>query len=127
MPSPVQLACSCVCAASSSHGFASHRDPAVTGLVWLQPELKVGQLCVAQYSADGQLYRAYVERVNMTEPQYDIFFIDYGNKEKVNSKAVRPISAALAAVPPQAHLCTLAYIKVCALSKDWLWSLVLSK
>jgi len=30
----------------------------------------------------------------------------------VSDKCVRPIDAALASVPPQAHMCSLAYIKV---------------
>ena len=45
-----------------------------------QPELKVGQLCVAQFSVDQQWYRGYVERVNMKEPMYEVYFIDWGNK-----------------------------------------------
>ncbi|KAG2441222.1 hypothetical protein HYH02_010066 [Chlamydomonas schloesseri] len=78
----------------------------------IPPELKVGQLCLAQYSLDGQWYRAYVERVNRSEPQYDVFFIDYGNRERVPSNKVRTIDAALSAVPPQATACCLAHVKV---------------
>ena len=43
---------------------------------------------------------------------YDVYFVDYGNREKVDSRKVRTMDAALAAVPPQVHLATLAYIKV---------------
>ena len=44
--------------------------------------------CNPLHSLDGQWYRAYVERVNRSEPQYDVFFIDYGNKERVPSDKV---------------------------------------
>lgn len=54
----------------------------------IPPELKTGQLCLAQYSLDNQWYRAHVERVNRSEPMYDVYFIDYGNREKVHSGKV---------------------------------------
>lgn len=76
------------------------------------PELQAGGLCLGQFSLDQQWYRAFIERVNRTEPRYECYFIDYGNREKLESRRVRPIDAALAAVPPQAHPATLAYVKV---------------
>eukprot|EP00798_Chlamydomonas_sp_ICE-L_P007216 gene7216-323_t len=78
----------------------------------IPPELRNGQLCLAQFSADKQWYRAHIERVNMKEPLYDIYFIDFGNREKVNSKNTRIIDSALSAVPPQARMCNLAHVKV---------------
>ncbi|EFJ43941.1 hypothetical protein VOLCADRAFT_95870 [Volvox carteri f. nagariensis] len=91
----------------------------------IPPELKTGQLCLAQFSLDQCWYRGYVERVNRSEPMYDVFFIDYGNRERVaSSKAsglrmVRTIDAAMSAVPPQAIPCCLAYIKVPEQGSDW--------
>ena len=72
----------------------------------------MGQLCLGQYSLDNQWYRAYVERANAKDSTYDVFFIDYGNKEKLPAKRVRVMDAALAAVPAQAIQANLAYIKV---------------
>ena len=77
-----------------------------------QPELRVGQLCLGQYTLDNQWYRAYVERANAKDSTYDVFFIDYGNKEKLPSKRVRVMDAALAAVPAQAIQACLAHVKV---------------
>lgn len=45
-----------------------------------QPELRPGALCVAQYSLDKQWYRGYVEKAHGLAGQYDVFFIDYGNR-----------------------------------------------
>jgi hypothetical protein len=46
------------------------------------------------------------------EPKYEVYFIDFGNKEKLPSERVRTIDAALSAVPPQARPAGLAYLKV---------------
>ena len=43
-------------------------------------------------------------------PEYDIFFIDFGNRATVSAKEIRQIPPTLEAVPPQAHLATLAFI-----------------
>jgi hypothetical protein len=53
-----------------------------------------------------------VERVSPVEPKYEVYFIDFGNKEKLPSERVRTIDAALSAVPPQARPAGLAYLKV---------------
>jgi staphylococcal nuclease domain-containing protein 1 len=51
--------------------------------------------------------------VSPVEPKYEVYFIDFGNKEKLPSERVRTIDAALSAVPPQARPAALAYLKVC--------------
>jgi staphylococcal nuclease domain-containing protein 1 len=50
--------------------------------------------------------------VSPTEPRFEVYFIDFGNKEKLNSEDVRPLDAALSAVPAQARPAGLAYVKV---------------
>jgi len=45
-----------------------------------QPELKAGSTCLAQFSLDKLWYRAYVERVHAAAAQYEVFFIDFGNR-----------------------------------------------
>lgn len=58
------------------------------------------QACLAQYSLDGQWYRAHVERVNRSEPLYEVFFIDFGNRERVaGNKASERGGEAAARVP----------------------------
>ena len=83
------------------------------------PRLQVGGLCLAQYSLDDQWYRASVQRVISSDPinpQYSVIFLDFGNQDRVGGKSVRAIDSALAAVPAQAHSCSLAYLKVRYLS-----------
>ena len=100
-------------------GFIQEQMAAVTlGEAPAPPLLKAGALCLARFSLDGQWYRARVERANTADPvnpQYDVAFIDYGNKEHVTGAAVRAITPALEAVPPQAQAATLAYVKACSL------------
>jgi staphylococcal nuclease domain-containing protein 1 len=50
--------------------------------------------------------------VSPIEPRFEVYFIDFGNKEKLNSEDVRPLDAALSAVPAQARPAQLAYVKV---------------
>jgi staphylococcal nuclease domain-containing protein 1 len=50
--------------------------------------------------------------VRPAEPKYDVYFIDFGNREALPSDRVRPMEAALAAVPAQAKPAGLAYLKV---------------
>ncbi len=79
------------------------------------PQLQVGALCVAQYSLDNEWYRASVQRViskDPVNPQYAVIFLDFGNTDRVGGKNVQQIDSALAAVPAQAHSCSLAYLKV---------------
>lgn len=84
--------------------------------------LKAGDKCVARFSADGQWYRAVVERTNAadpTSPQYDVLFLDYGNRERVRADALRALPADLAAVPGQAQQATLAHVKAPGLDDEW--------
>ena len=79
------------------------------------PQLQAGSLCLAQYSLDNEWYRASVQRGvsnDPVNPQYAVIFLDFGNTDRVGGKNIRPIDSALAAVPAQAHLCTLSHLKV---------------
>lgn len=42
----------------------------------------VGGACVAQYSSDGAYYRARI--LELGNGSAEVFFVDYGNKEKVD-------------------------------------------
>eukprot|EP00879_Flechtneria_rotunda_P013848 GHRR01014464.1.p1 GENE.GHRR01014464.1~~GHRR01014464.1.p1 ORF type:complete len:545 (+),score=253.02 GHRR01014464.1:424-2058(+) len=85
--------------------------PAATGL-------GQGSLCLGQFSLDNNWYRGYVEHVNPVEPKYNVYFIDFGNRERLSSERVRTIDAALAAVPAQARPACLAYLKVPTLDEE---------
>ncbi|KAL6773756.1 TXC1 [Auxenochlorella protothecoides x Auxenochlorella symbiontica] len=83
--------------------------------------LRAGDKCVARYE-DGQWYRASVERVHAadpTAPEYDIYFVDFGNRQRAKGAAVRPMDAALAAVAPQATPATLAFVKAPGLDDEY--------
>ena len=85
------------------------------------PQLPVGGLCLAQYSLDQEWYRASVQRVisnDPVSPEYSVIFLDFGNSDRVGGKSVRAIDSALAAVPPQAHCCSLAHLKVPTISSQ---------
>lgn len=86
------------------------------------PRLGPGDRCIARFSADGQFYRALVERAHTadpTAPQYDVLFEDFGNRERVKSKDLRSCPPSLAAVPPQAHLAQLAFVKAPQLDAEY--------
>ncbi|KFM27295.1 Nuclease domain-containing protein 1 [Auxenochlorella protothecoides] len=83
--------------------------------------LRAGDKCVARYE-DGQWYRASVERVHAadpTAPEYDVYFVDFGNRQRAKGAAVRPMDAALAAVAPQATPATLAFVKAPGLDDEY--------
>lgn len=80
-----------------------------------KPMLRKGQLCLAKFSGDGEWYRASVIAANTrdpTRPSYQVKFVDWGNGETVAGSNVRDIEPALAALPEQAKLYALAYLKV---------------
>lgn len=64
-----------------------------------------GHPCLALYKSDNQWYRAQVIRKN--QKTFSVVFVDYGNEEDIDYKDVRPLSASLLEVAPQAFLCSL--------------------
>ena len=83
--------------------------------------IKTGAKVLAQFSADKLWYRGYVEKVinplSKTE-QFDVYFIDYGNLERLPADRLRPMDAALMAVAPQAQCAKLAYLTVPELDSE---------
>lgn len=64
---------------------------------------------------DGKWYRATIEKAlaaDKIKPSYDVVFIDFGNRERVEASKTRPIPPALASIEPTAVPATLAYLKV---------------
>ena len=73
---------------------------------------KIGDVCVAQFSADRAWYRARVE--GRAGDGFQVLFVDYGNSETVPLARLRPIPGSVptvAQVPAQAVEYRLAYIK----------------
>ena len=73
---------------------------------------KVGDVCVAQFSADRTWYRGRVE--GRSGDGFQVLFIDYGNSETVPLARLRPIPQGVptvAQVPAQSAEYRLAYIK----------------
>ncbi|XP_076007844.1 tudor domain-containing protein 1 [Genypterus blacodes] len=66
-----------------------------------------GTTCCAQFSEDNQWYRAKV-LLYPSEERVCVVYFDFGNSEDVPTGGLRPISAALLAVPMQAVPCALA-------------------
>lgn len=77
----------------------------------VQPLTKpsVGQFCLAQY-LDGAYYRGHIKNVH-PDGKVEVFFIDYGNVEKVESNALNDISSDQCKLPAQAFTCRLAGVK----------------
>mmetsp|Transcript_2017 Transcript_2017/g.6126 ORF Transcript_2017/g.6126 Transcript_2017/m.6126 type:complete len:896 (-) Transcript_2017:3840-6527(-) len=74
---------------------------------------KVGEACVAKFSADNQWYRAQVEA--RKADSFLVLFRDFGNREEVKLKDLRPIPSSVPSfqqIPPQAVEYKLAYVKV---------------
>ncbi|CAD8162146.1 unnamed protein product [Paramecium pentaurelia] len=74
----------------------------------LIPPFKKGLLCVAKFSVDGNWYRAKITRE--LKNRYEVLFIDYGNVDIVSQNDIRKLPENLAALPPQAIRCNLAFI-----------------
>ncbi|XP_037082243.1 tudor domain-containing protein 1-like [Pollicipes pollicipes] len=68
-----------------------------------------GQVCVAQFSVDGKFYRAVIELL-LPHALVDVYYIDYGNRERVALQAVKKIEDKFMVIPMQALKCRLADI-----------------
>ncbi|XP_070552424.1 uncharacterized protein [Ptychodera flava] len=75
----------------------------------------VGQPCLVQYSKDCEWYRAVITAAY--GPQYDVYFVDYGNSESVSSSFIRAIPPTLTELPVQCIKCRLANVK--GIDENW--------
>lgn len=78
---------------------------------------KPGALCLAKFSQDNCLYRAKVTKAN--ESGVGVFFMDFGNSEVVQHDEILPLPPELSSTPPLARYCTLSFVKVPSVSKEW--------
>ncbi|KAG8008701.1 Tudor domain-containing protein 1 [Nibea albiflora] len=69
-----------------------------------------GTVCCSQFSEDKQWYRAKILAYS-TEERVCVGYLDFGNSEEVDLSHLRPINAALLALPMQAMPCGLAGVQ----------------
>ncbi|CAN7995796.1 unnamed protein product, partial [Ixodes hexagonus] len=73
---------------------------------------KRGDLCAAKFSEDDLWYRAKVEKVSAAG-EADIFFIDYGNRDKTDITQLAPLpSLGIRDLPPMAREYSLALVSL---------------
>lgn len=73
---------------------------------------KKGDLCAAKFSEDDLWYRAKVEKVS-SSGEVDIFFIDYGNRDKTDVSRLAPLpSLGIRDLPPMAREYSLALVSL---------------
>ncbi|KAL4226350.1 piRNA metabolic process [Mactra antiquata] len=84
----------------------------------------IGSLCLAKYYRDAIYYRAYVTEIykssGSTVSEVDVFFLDYGNRERVKIKDTRLLPQQFMVLPSQAICCALAEIMPC--NKYCVWA-----
>eukprot|EP00794_Sanderia_malayensis_P004854 gene4854-5491_t len=73
--------------------------------------VKVGDVCLAQFSEDEQWYRGQVLSIDLDSEDVEVFFIDYGNSEFMVWKHLKVIPDEFCELPPQALQCRLANIE----------------
>ncbi|KJE93940.1 hypothetical protein CAOG_04649 [Capsaspora owczarzaki ATCC 30864] len=88
-------------------------NPPVTGAY----KPKLGDLCGAKYSADGNWYRAKVTKV--TGNQIGVLFVDYGNSETTTPANLASLPAAFSAAAPAAQE---VFVAFAALPSDPEWA-----
>ncbi|XP_019647103.1 PREDICTED: LOW QUALITY PROTEIN: uncharacterized protein LOC109487527 [Branchiostoma belcheri] len=76
------------------------------GITWHWEEI-----VIAKYSQDSQFYRARITSVNTETQEVWVFYVDYGNKERVQETDIHPIEPRFCQLPFQAVECYLANIE----------------
>ncbi|KAF2231782.1 nuclease domain-containing protein 1 [Viridothelium virens] len=76
---------------------------------------KAGDVVAAQFSADGEWYRARIRRNDRDNKQADVLYIDYGNSETLKWDRLRPLTQSefsTARVKPQAIDAVLSLVQL---------------
>ncbi|XP_035676031.1 uncharacterized protein LOC118415482 [Branchiostoma floridae] len=76
------------------------------GIVWAP-----GEIVIAKYSQDNQYYRARVTGVDAETQEVWVYYVDFGNKERVRESDIHPIEHRFCQLPHQAVECYLANIE----------------
>lgn len=80
---------------------------------------QVGEVVLCKYAGDGQVYRAKIEAYDRAAKAYDVFYIDFGNREKAPEKSISPLDLGLKMSSPLAFACQLAFVKAPSLQDDY--------
>ena len=111
--------------------YAQKADDATSSLLEEIGSLSLGQssgdqrfankeTCLCKYAGDNQLYRARVERYDDKTKTYDVFYLDFGNRDRVAAKDMAPIgNLGIKSSSPLAFACKLAWIKPPTLEEDY--------
>jgi len=94
-----------------SEKLADYDDEKYTNLV---TPIKIGTICAAKFDEDNNWYRARVDRAMHSDNEhlYEVYFMDFGNKNDVPASNLKKIQNDLIGYPPLAHQCSLAYVRV---------------
>ncbi|SPO36247.1 related to 100 kDa protein P100 [Pseudozyma flocculosa] len=90
-----------------------HKTPSAQASVGFFP--RAGDLVSAKFSQDGQWYRAQVKRSSTGAKTAEVVFVDYGNKETVSFRDLRPLDAARfgrSRLAPQAREARLSFVRL---------------
>ena len=76
--------------------------------------IKIGTICAAKFDVDDNWYRGRVEKSIHSDDEhlYEVYFMDFGNRNDIPASCLKKIENDLVKYPPLAHRCTLAYIDV---------------
>ena len=80
-------------------------------------ELCIGQLCIAQFSADQWWYRAVVCQI--FDKSALVRFVDYGNTERVSEANLRHFDSQFLSLPRQALMCKLHNLQSSQADGKW--------
>ncbi|TKY87388.1 hypothetical protein EX895_004065 [Sporisorium graminicola] len=90
-----------------------HKSPVAAGPASFIP--RAGDLVSAKFSQDGAWYRAIIRKVSPGLKEAQVSFIDYGNKDSVKFKDLRPLDAARfgrTRLPAQARDARLSFVRL---------------
>ncbi|KAN0062615.1 hypothetical protein ACQY0O_005148 [Thecaphora frezii] len=76
---------------------------------------RAGDLVSAKFSQDGQWYRAVIKRASAGAKTADVVFVDYGNKETLPFRDLRPLDASRfgrTRLAPQAKEARLSFVRL---------------
>ena len=78
-----------------------------------------GDVVLCKFSGDGKLYRARIEAYDSKANTYEVFYVDFGNRETCQASAISSLALNLKTSSPLAFACKLAFVKSPSLEEDY--------